>query len=139
VTAHLNDEARRAIRAAGLVVLLSWGALLITAGNSGLQRLVSGDLSRLLEQPGVLAAAALASLVAGFVAGGPVAGARIVAPLVVSVLVLDLAAALAAVALVGELHLSRIWLATAVLAGAGTQPLASALGLVARERLSRPS
>jgi hypothetical protein len=113
------------------VCLPSWAVLGILLGNVGLQRLVSGGLERLVEQPLPMAASAVTALAAAWVLGRrrPTAASPSLVATVVWVAILNVLAGAAGVLLVGELVLSDIILTTAVVSSLGLQVGAAAVGL----------
>lgn len=114
---------------AGIICLGSWAALLVGAGNVGLQRSVSMGPWTLVEFPLALLLAALLAFGAALAQrDGP-------ARLVALILLGDVIGAIVVAPLaVGELTPINAPVVFVVLAALGLQPLAAALGAVAESR-----
>jgi hypothetical protein len=122
---------------AAAIAIPSWIILAVLLGNTGLQRMVSGDPSRLVEQPVPLLLSAGVAFAVAFAGarrlGGPEGSAL---ELGAWLLLLNVMAGALGVLLVGELTVSDIVITTAAVSGIGAQILAGVAGYLLGHRVT---
>jgi hypothetical protein len=120
-------------RVAGTAAIASWVGLGAVLGNVGLQRLVSGDPQRLMENPvAMLADFAVAAAATGLLARKTSLGGTLV--ILALLMLADVAGALVAIIVIGELELVHVGRVTVALSGYGAQLLGGTVGLTVARR-----
>ena len=125
----------RLLGLAAAIAIPSWIVLAVLLGNTGLQRMVSGDASRLVEQPLPIVLSAAVAFAIALAAGRRLGGSdRDALELGGWLLLLNVVAGALAVLVVGELTVPDILVTTAAVSGIGVQILAAVAGFLLGRR-----